>query len=295
MSIGNLTSYPLPSASELPESRVAWPFQPERAVLLIHDMQEYFVAFYGTDSPLIEQVVRKLVELKARCKALGIPVVYTAQPTEQSDEDRALLNDMWGRGLPARPERYPVVGPLSPEIDDTVLTKWRYSAFHRSPLADLMRDWGRDQLLIGGIYGHIGVMQTAVDAFMRDVKPFVVADATADFSREDHLTALRIVARTAGRVLTLEDVVAAAADPGWTRAGLRGRVRGMLLDADELRDDDNLVDFGLDSVAMLGLAEELQRDGIRVDFATLAANPSIDEWWRLIDAASTPATSEIHE
>ena len=295
MSIGNLTSYTLPRAPELPASRVDWPFQPERAVLLIHDMQEYFVAFYGEDSPLIEQVIRNLVELKARCKALGIPVVYTAQPTKQSDEDRALLNDMWGPGLPARPERYPVVAQLSPETDDTVLTKWRYSAFHRSPLADLMRDWGRDQLLIGGIYGHIGVMQTAVDAFMRDVKPFVVADATADFSREDHMTALRIVARTAGRVLTLEEAVASADDPGWTRAGLRDRAQAMVSDAEDLRDDDNLVDFGLDSVAILGLADELRRDGIHVDFAELAASPTIDDWWRLVDAASAPAASDLHE
>lgn len=42
-----------------------------------------------------------------------------------------------------------------------------------------------------GVYAHIGVMMTACDAWMRDIQAFVVADATADLSREERETALR--------------------------------------------------------------------------------------------------------
>ncbi len=47
--------------------------------------------------------------------------------------------------------------------------------------------------MITGQYAHIGCMTTATDAFMRDIKPFMVADALADFSRDEHLMSLKYV------------------------------------------------------------------------------------------------------
>lgn len=57
----------------------------------------------------------------------------------------------------------------------------------------MLKESGRNQLIITGVYAHIGCMTTATDAFMRDIKPFMVADALTDFSRDEHLMSLKYV------------------------------------------------------------------------------------------------------
>lgn len=169
MAIPKLQAYALPESHDIPQNKVDWAFEPQRAALLIHDMQDYFVSFWGENCPMMEQVIANIAALRDYCKQHNIPVYYTAQPKEQSDEDRALLNDMWGPGLTRSPEQQKVVDRLTPDADDTVLVKWRYSAFHRSPLEQMLKESGRNQLIITGVYAHIGCMTTATDAFMRDI------------------------------------------------------------------------------------------------------------------------------
>ncbi|QTF08740.1 isochorismatase family protein [Brenneria izadpanahii] len=206
MAIPSLSVYDMPQPHDFPANKVSWEFVPDRAVLLIHDMQDYFIQFYGRQNQLVTQLIENIAVLRRSCKSQGIPVVYTAQPNNQSPEDRALLNDMWGPGINRCPELQPVVSALRPDDDDTVLVKWRYSAFHRSPLEEKMRKWERDQLIICGVYGHIGCMITATDAFMRDIKAFLVGDAIADFSRRDHMMALDYVASRAGQVVSVAEL-----------------------------------------------------------------------------------------
>ncbi|ARQ67520.1 isochorismatase family protein [Streptomyces marincola] len=194
-----ITPYPLPTEPGPPGNRAHWRVRPERAVLLVHDMQRYFLRPFP--EPLRSELVRNAGTLRARCAALGVPVAYTAQPGRMTDEERGLLKDFWGPGMRTEPADRDVVAELAPAPGDWTFTKWRYSAFHRTDLLARLRAAGRDQLVLCGVYAHVGVLATALDAYAHDIEPFLVADALGDFSEAHHRLALDYAAQRCGMVL----------------------------------------------------------------------------------------------
>ena len=186
MAIPRIQPYALPVAGELPPTRVTWRPARDRVALLIHDMQRYFVNAFEPGAEQIVQATANIRRLRDLCTEIGAPVIFTAQPGQQDPRDRGLQRDFWGPGMSSDPEHQAMISELSPLPHEFVLTKWRYSAFQRTNLAALMRARGRDQLIVTGVYAHIGCLLTAADAFMHDMEPFFVADAVADFSREKH-------------------------------------------------------------------------------------------------------------
>uniref|UniRef100_A0AAU2VZW0 Isochorismatase family protein n=1 Tax=Streptomyces sp. NBC_00008 TaxID=2903610 RepID=A0AAU2VZW0_9ACTN len=191
MALPAIAPYPMPRAEELPANRVEWTVDPARAVLLVHDLQNYFLTAYDRRSSPVPELLAHVAQLRKEAKRLRVPVLYTAQPGGQSPDERGLQQDFWGPGLPDDPHAAAIADDIAPDEDDAVLTKWKYSGFVRTDLLERLREQGRDQIVITGVYAHIGVLMTACDAWMQDIQAFVVADAVADFSAGDHAMALR--------------------------------------------------------------------------------------------------------
>lgn len=203
--IAPIDGYPLPGPGGLPQNVASWSVDPRRAVLLLHDFQRYFLRPFPL--PMRDEIVGNAAMIRQRCRTLGVPVACTAQPGGMSDAERGLLKDIWGPGMRADPQDRAVVDELAPEADDLVLTKWRYSAFFRSPLLSWMRERGRDQIILCGVYAHVGVLATAVEAFTNDIQPFLVADAVGDFSASHHELAVRYAAARCAMVVTAKEML----------------------------------------------------------------------------------------
>jgi isochorismate hydrolase len=202
-----IESYQLPTTDQLPTNVADWRIDRHRVVLLIHDMQRYFLRRFPADSELPKRLVDHIGQLRERCQALGIPVAYSVQPGGMTSTQRGLLKDFWGPGMSTAAADRDVVEPLAPEPTDWVATKWRYSAFFRSDLLERMRAHGREQVIICGVYAHVGVLMTAVDAFTNDIQPFLVADAVGDFTETHHRQAIGYAAQNCAMVVTLHDVL----------------------------------------------------------------------------------------
>lgn len=202
MTIPRIHEYRLPAPAVWPSNKVDWDIIKNKAVLLVHDMQRYFVNFYSENDASLKEVTQNIATLIMIARQNGVPVIYTAQRGNQEKSARGLLYDFWGSGISEHDT--PIVESLAPHTSDEIFIKHRYSAFFGNGLLDYMHNQQRSQILICGIYAHIGCTLTAADAFMHNVQPFLVGDAIYDFSRDAHIRALDYVASICGKLVTTE-------------------------------------------------------------------------------------------
>lgn len=206
MGLPAFDSYPLPTVDEIPKARGPWQLAPQRAAILVHDMQQYFLRHYAADASPLAPVIANIQRLLTAARQAGAPVYYTCQKGNQNPQKRGLQKDLWGAGMSAIDEHEQVVDGIRPQAGDTVLTKHRYSAFQQSNFAERLQQQQRDQLIVCGVYAHIGCFLTAADAFQYDIAPFMAADAVADFSRAKHDMTLQHLADCCGVPLTTDRI-----------------------------------------------------------------------------------------
>jgi bifunctional isochorismate lyase/aryl carrier protein len=95
--------------------------------------------------------------------------------------------------------------------------------------------------------------------------------------------ALQYVATRCGAVISLEQVLRSGADDVTTFDGLRARLAAWTgVAAAEFDAEENLMDYGLDSIRVMSLVGEWKAAGIAVAFEELARRPSLNGWWALL-------------
>jgi bifunctional isochorismate lyase/aryl carrier protein len=123
-----------------------------------------------------------------------------------------------------------------------------------------------------------------------------VADAVADFSLKNHHIALNYAAQCCAVTLTSAQLIEHLQHHGRTEtvfldentstilvAGLRDQLANLLqCSPQEIGIEDNLLDFGLDSIRLMSLIERWRHEGVEVNFADLAERPTLNHWGRLL-------------
>ncbi|MDP9796410.1 bifunctional isochorismate lyase/aryl carrier protein [Catenuloplanes nepalensis] len=214
MPVPAITPYPMPLDLDPPAGGPSWRPDPRRAALLIHDMQRYFTRALPAGTSPTTALLTNIARVRDAAGAHGMPVLYSAQPGGATRTERGLLHDLWGPGLRAVPEDRDIEPSLAPRAGDTVIHKTRWSAFHRTGLAAALARAGRDQLIVCGVFAHLGCLFTAADAFTHDVEPFLLTDAVADFTPDEHRAALTFAARRFAVVLDTATLLTRLHDQG---------------------------------------------------------------------------------
>jgi ureidoacrylate peracid hydrolase len=194
-----------------------WKLTRDATALIVIDMQR---GFLDAGAPIEIKggldLIPGINRLAARCRAVGIPVVFVKSNRRADGADAGLASEMYP--YDGTNPMVPFQGSRGAEFadglnvtgDDYIVPKIRYSALipGSSGLEPLLRGLRRDTLMLCGVAADVCVESTTRDAMMLGFRTFVIGDLTAAKTAERHRVALEVLGAHFSRVTTLDDVLA---------------------------------------------------------------------------------------
>ena len=198
----------------MPENYIKWEFERDRCVLMVIDMQNDFVLDGAVMQ--VKEAKNQLPRIKKlidRCRALGVPVIYTIQETDPvfCPLEVAALPHLKESGMRKGTKGMQIVDDLAPEPDDVVIRKRRFSAFYQTDLEIILRNIRGtinpvDSIIICGTVTNICCESTARDAFFRDYKVVFGTDICSANTPESHAATL-VNMEIFGRNMDCESII----------------------------------------------------------------------------------------
>ncbi|WP_077216037.1 cysteine hydrolase family protein [Bacillus kwashiorkori] len=193
-------------------------FIKEKSALVIVDMQNAFIhpegslSKMGIDTTRSSIVIEPIKKLKAEFKKHNRPVIYIQHTHRPDGLDAGLVAKVFppimkfGHCFDGTWDA-DFTEELTPDNDDIIVKKHRYSAFYNTQLEDILRELGVEILVVTGLATNVCVESTVRDAFYRDFNVFVPREATASFTEESELGAIGNFQFAFARVNTVEDLI----------------------------------------------------------------------------------------
>ncbi|UNO40376.1 isochorismatase family cysteine hydrolase [Streptomyces sp. MST-110588] len=190
--------------------RASFAIRPERSALLVIDMQDEFVRPQWSPYwvPAATRMAPRLRRLVETCRAAGVPVIWTIFDDTHLgwDRPRALrhlphADTDWRRPGPAA-----VWEQMGYRADEVLIRKPSYGAFYDTPLDTVLRNLGRDTVLISGTLTNYCCGTTARQAYERGYHVVFGADVTATDDESRQEPELAVLRKGFARVLTADEI-----------------------------------------------------------------------------------------
>ncbi|MBC2666108.1 cysteine hydrolase [Novosphingobium flavum] len=219
----------------IPAKPYDFALKPERAALLIIDMQRDFVEpggfgeALGNDVNLLRGSIEPLRALLAAARQAGLFIMHTREGHKPDLSDLHETKRVRGKGKVTIGDEGPmgriliigepghdIIPELYPIAGEPVIDKPGKGAFYNTDLADIVAWQGIAQLIVCGVTTEVCVHTTVREANDRGIECLVLSDCTASYFPEFHEAALKMVAAQGGIfgwVSDSESVIAALAAP----------------------------------------------------------------------------------
>lgn len=194
----------------------SFPFSPETTALLVIDMQDDFVRPHWTPFwvPDATRMVGRIKHLIEFCRHRKIPIIFTAYARTHSRLDRpksgAFMPNRYKGKVPDDPSYFRdgrIWHELAPREDEIVIHKPSYGAFFDTPLETILKNLGRDTVIICGTLTNFCCGTTARQAYERGFNVIVGNDVTASDDRELHKAELRTLRKGFAMVATSSAII----------------------------------------------------------------------------------------
>ena len=165
---------------------------PARTAVIIMDFQNVIVKNYAGDPTGVVQRASRALQ---GARQAGIPVIYVVHRGGPFEEDSPDV------------EIHPGVAPAP---GDRIIAKRRTSPFSTTHLDVMLREMGRDTLVLMGVSTSGCVLSTVRWAADVNYNVVVVADACSDTDEEVHRVLTEKIYPAQGTVLTVQDFLQGA-------------------------------------------------------------------------------------
>ncbi|MGN9844493.1 cysteine hydrolase family protein [Nonomuraea sp. H19] len=190
--------------------QASFTIDPERSALLVIDMQDEFVrpGWSPYWVPAATRMAPRLGRLVDHCRNAGVPVIWTVFDDTHLGLDRphALrylphADTDWRRPGPAA-----VWDQMGYRDDEVLIRKPSYGAFYDTPLDTILRNLGRDTVIVTGTLTNYCCGTTARQAYERGYRVVFGADITATDDESRQEPELAVLRKGFALVLPAEEI-----------------------------------------------------------------------------------------